>query len=57
MFYLHDQLTMVKGESVEGVIKCKPNSSNHRDLDFTISYDFEGQTDGKQAGTHEYRMR
>ncbi|EKX38603.1 hypothetical protein GUITHDRAFT_160058 [Guillardia theta CCMP2712] len=56
VFYLHDQLTMKKDEVVEGKFVCKPNQSNHRDLDFEISYKFEG-VDGVQEAQHTYRMR
>ena len=48
---------MQKDESIEGTITCKPNSSNHRDLDFEIAYTFDGQIDGKHAASHTYRMR
>jgi len=57
VFYLHEQLTVQKDESIEGTITCKPNSSNHRDLDFEIAYTFDGQIDGKHAASHTYRMR
>lgn len=57
VFYLHDQLTVEEGETIEGTIGCKPNKSNHRDLDFEISYTFDGKVDGKHSATHSYRMR
>jgi len=57
VFYLHNQLTMNSDETVEGTIECQPNSENHRDLDFVISYDFNGKVDGKIKDSHKYRMR
>eukprot|EP00293_Proteomonas_sulcata_P012296 CAMPEP_0184294404 /NCGR_PEP_ID=MMETSP1049-20130417/5612_1 /TAXON_ID=77928 /ORGANISM="Proteomonas sulcata, Strain CCMP704" /LENGTH=115 /DNA_ID=CAMNT_0026602683 /DNA_START=66 /DNA_END=413 /DNA_ORIENTATION=- len=57
VFYLHNQLTVNKDEIVEGTITCKPNPGNHRDLDFDISYKFDGMADGLQEAAHSYRMR
>ena len=57
VFYLHDQLTGEKEETIKGTLKCSPNESNHRDLDFAISYDFDGKVYGKHSAEHTYRMR
>ena len=57
MFYLHDQLTGEKDEVISGSMKCAPNEANHRDLDFEISYSFDGKVYGKHSATHTYRMR
>jgi len=57
VFYLHDQLTVEKDETIEGTLTCKPNESNHRDLDFEIAYTFDGKADGKLSAKHSYRMR
>lgn len=57
VFYLHEQLTVGKDETVEGSLTCKPNPNNHRDLDFEISYKFEGKASGVQEAKHSYRMR
>ena len=48
---------MQRDECIEGTLTCKPNSANHRDLDFEIAYTFDGQIDGKHAAAHTYRMR
>jgi hypothetical protein len=42
-------------EKIQGRIRCKQNSRNHRDLDIGISYDFSGR-DYQCAESHEYRM-
>ena len=43
VMYLHDQLSVSKDEKVTGSMTCKPNPSNHRDLDFEISYKHTGK--------------
>eukprot|EP00127_Corallochytrium_limacisporum_P001379 Clim_evm1s55 gene=Clim_evmTU1s55 len=55
VFYMPEVLTIRKGETVSGTLECKPNEKNHRDLDFTISYEFEGQH-MSSGGTHKYYM-
>jgi protein arginine N-methyltransferase 1 len=57
VFYLHDQLTVQKDETIEGTLECKPNTGNHRDLDFEIAYTFDGKVDGKHSAKHSFRMR
>lgn len=43
VFYLRDALTIKNGEQIEGVLTCKPNEKNPRDLNIDISYDFKGE--------------
>jgi len=43
VFYLHDYLTVNKGETLHGEFAIKPNVRNTRDLDFEISVNFEGE--------------
>lgn len=57
VFYLHEQLTLNKEEVLEGTLECRPNASNHRDLDFTIAYSIDSQVEGLKSGEHSYRMR
>ncbi|KAJ1488186.1 protein arginine N-methyltransferase [Baffinella frigidus] len=57
VMYLHDQLSVSKDEAVTGNMTCKPNPSNHRDLDFEISYTHDGKASGKVEASHSYRMR
>ena len=44
---------MGRDETVEGSLKCTPNSGNHRDLDFEISFKFDGKVrrHAKQLGS------
>ena len=46
----------VQGEVLEGSIACKPNEGNPRDLDITISYEFNGDS-GSVKATMDYKMR
>lgn len=32
-----------EGETISGVLSCKPNASNPRDLDISLEYHFEGK--------------
>merc|ERR1719272_300982 len=56
VFYLNDVLTARKGEKIKGTIKCVPNEKNPRDLDFVITYEFNGELTSVK-GTQEYKMR
>lgn len=42
VFYLQDVLTVCSGENINGHIKVEPNTTNHRNLDISISIDFVG---------------
>lgn len=56
VFYLEDALTACEGEELSGRLSCRPNAKNPRDLDITLTYDFEGQHTEAHR-TQEYRMR
>ena len=43
IMYLEDPIPICEGEQVKGVITCKPNSKNNRDLDITVKVDFKGE--------------
>jgi len=38
VFYLPRDLAVSAGDSIEGTLKCVPNSRNHRHLDISIEY-------------------
>ncbi|ODV89825.1 hypothetical protein CANCADRAFT_4452 [Tortispora caseinolytica NRRL Y-17796] len=57
VFYLHDILSINAGEKITGEITCKPNDKNHRDLEFTVSYEFSPADAGRaMRATHEYLL-
>ncbi|XP_005097395.1 protein arginine N-methyltransferase 1 [Aplysia californica] len=57
VFYLGDNdLTIKKGEEVDGVISMTPNKMNNRDLDFKISLDFKGELSEASCSLN-YKMR
>ncbi|GLC35726.1 Protein arginine N-methyltransferase 1 [Pleodorina starrii] len=56
VFYLEDTLIACKGETITGVLHCKPNDKNPRDLDIQIEYEFKGER-GEAKNTQSYRMR
>ncbi|GIL72787.1 hypothetical protein Vretimale_4431 [Volvox reticuliferus] len=56
VFYLEDTLIACKDETIHGVLHCKPNTKNPRDLDISIDYEFEGER-GQARNTQHYRMR
>lgn len=56
VFYLPDVIIGCKGETLKGTIHCTKNKDNKRDLDITISYEFNGKR--FQAKNSEfYRLR
>jgi protein arginine N-methyltransferase 1 len=46
----------VQDEMLTGVLTCKPNGKNPRDLDITIEYHFKG-AHGEVDRVQHYRMR
>jgi len=56
VFYLNDVISMKKGEEIRGEFAMKPNATNPRDLDISISYKFKGQFDAIEA-TQNYFLR
>ena len=37
IFYLEESLTVCKGETIQGELKCQPNANNARDLDINVT--------------------
>ena len=56
VFYLGDVLTGEAGETVSGVLKCRPNPKNRRDLDIEIDYEFAGKLMAVKR-TQPFRLR
>jgi len=56
VFYLDDYLTVKAGEKITGSITMKQNARNKRDLDFTVTVDFDGELSSYHK-TSDYRMR
>jgi len=56
VFYLNEVLSMKKGEILSGEFSCRPSKKNPRELDLSISYNFEGQIDTVSA-TQDYFLR
>ena len=56
IFYLHNPIAIKIGESIDGTISCKRNSTNPRDLDIAIKYNFHGNS-GIVDTSHMYRLR
>lgn len=56
VFYLGEVLTVEDGEQINGVIRCRPNARNHRDLDIEIGYELDGRV-CKSRTLQPYRLR
>ncbi len=56
VFYLNEALTVEEGEEISGVIRCRPNARNHRDLDIEIGYELDGRV-SKVRALQPYRLR
>eukprot|EP00033_Pygsuia_biforma_P000256 GCRY01000317.1.p1 GENE.GCRY01000317.1~~GCRY01000317.1.p1 ORF type:complete len:333 (+),score=44.77 GCRY01000317.1:144-1142(+) len=56
VFYLRDQHTVSQGETLEGEYSMKRNKDNHRDMDISISYKWQGRF-GQLDNSQEYRLR
>lgn len=56
VFYIEDCLTVKHGEQLTGQFSMAPNPRNKRDLDFTITFNFEGELMGINLKQH-YNMR
>lgn len=54
VLYLDKALAMERGEVVEGMLACRPNKKNPRDLDIAVEYKFKGRL---QAATNVLRYR
>lgn len=56
MFYTRDVMTVCEGEQITGHVVCRPNIGNHRDLDISVDYGFEGRNQ-KISRSQIYRLR
>jgi len=56
VFYLDHEITICEGEKLTGTLACKPNATNRRDLDITITYEHNGKWQ-QTKGSMEYKMR
>lgn len=56
VFYLPQSLTVNKGEVLTGTLACDQNPNNRRDLDFEISFQFDGKLSQTDV-TQKYKMR
>jgi len=56
IFYLHDYITVSRGEKVRIEFSMKPNGKNKRDLDMTLKVDHDGAV-GSLHENNEYKMR
>ena len=56
VFYLDEPIQVHEGEVLEGTIVCRPNEGNPRDLDISITYEFNGDS-GSVRRTMDYKMR
>lgn len=54
VFYLGDMATVKEKDNIEGVISCKPNEKNPRDLDIVIDFKVDGAH--PMSEKREYRM-
>lgn len=56
VFYLNEPITAKREEQISGIFSIKQNAKNKRDLDFFISYNFDGELQ-KCSTVQTYRMR
>jgi len=56
VFYLNEVLSIKKGEEMRGEFSCRPSKKNPRELDISISYNFQGQIDTVSA-SQDYFLR
>jgi len=56
VFYLQDVLSVKKDEELRGTWHCHPSAKNPRELDITISYEFNGMHDSCR-NTQNYFLR
>jgi protein arginine N-methyltransferase 1 len=56
IFYLQEDMIVCEGETMTGVMSCKPNKNNNRDLDIGLSLNFKGRH--SEIESHmDYRLR
>lgn len=55
VFYLHDQISVRKGDRIDGIFSLRTNKSNNRDLEIDIEFNFTGETHKTQV-LESYKM-
>eukprot|EP01129_Flabellula_baltica_P006043 TRINITY_DN222_c0_g3_i1.p1 TRINITY_DN222_c0_g3~~TRINITY_DN222_c0_g3_i1.p1 ORF type:complete len:342 (-),score=75.98 TRINITY_DN222_c0_g3_i1:28-1053(-) len=56
VFYLEQDIKVVEGDSINGVLKVSLNEENPRDLDIEVQYNFEGKVDSLNILQH-YQLK
>lgn len=56
VLYLDKPVPMEKGEVIEGILACRPNRKNPRDLDIAVEYKFGGKH-ARMSSVLRYRLR
>lgn len=56
IFYLEEPLTVCAGETITGLISCRPNKRNRRDLDISLQLEYQGRHSSANK-TIQYRLR
>lgn len=56
VLYLDRSLPMERGEPLEGMLACRPNKKNPRDLDIAVEYNFRGRLTSA-TNLLRYRLR
>ena len=57
---MNQTLTVDIGDTLKGTMFVRPNEKNHRDIDITVDYVFEGSADDVEKVepySQEYRLR
>lgn len=57
IFYLQEPISMEEGEEITGMIACRPNPKNKRDLDISLDVNFDGAHTKVMNKHLEYRLR
>lgn len=57
VFYLEEPITICKGEQLQGLLRCRPNALNPRDLDIELEYRFNGKHMSFERRRQVYHMR
>lgn len=56
VFYFRDSYSLDSGSRINGVVNCKRNAKNNRELDIKIEFDIQS-LNGDVSGCQEYRIR
>lgn len=56
VMYLEDTIAICEGEALTGTMSVAQNKKNPRDLDVTVTYNFNGKR-SRASRTQHYRMR